>query len=80
MSLLKRIRYALFPCKHHWVQGAEYWHNRTGGNYDYLLPSPMPKSPGHQANCYVCDKCGESIVVIEKIDDGKPIAEVFHNH
>ncbi len=79
MGLLRYIRYRLFPCKHHWVQGAEFWHNRTGENYDYLLPSPMLHNPEYQSNCYVCDKCFESIVTIEKIEDGKPIGTVFHN-
>ena len=37
-------------CKHKWVQGAEYWHNKTGENYDYLLPEPMKYHPDMQAN------------------------------
>ena len=69
----RRIRYWLFPCKHKWVQGAEYWHNKTGENYDYLLPSPMKYHPEYQSNCYVCEKCGESIVTIEKIEDGQMV-------
>ena len=58
-------------CEHKWVQAAEYWHNKTGENYDYLRPGPMIHHPGCQANCYVCEKCGESIAVVERIEDGK---------
>lgn len=71
LNFLRNIYRAIFPCKHHWVQGAEYWHNKTGENYDYLLPSPMLHHPEFQSNCYVCDKCGKSIVTIEKIDGEK---------
>ena len=53
-------------CKHKWVQGAEYWYNKTGENYDYLLPKPMKYHPEYQSNCYVCEKCGESIITIKK--------------
>lgn len=58
-------------CEHKWVQGAEYWHNKTGENYDYLLPRPMKYHPKYQANCYICEKCGETITTIEEIEDGK---------
>ena len=68
MSLFKKIRYWLFPCKHEWVQGAEYWHTKTGEDYDYLLPKPMKYHPGWQANCYICPKCGQTITTIEKIE------------
>lgn len=54
-------------CKHKWIQGAEYWHNKTGENYDYLLPEQMKYHPDMQTNCYVCEKCGESLITIEKI-------------
>lgn len=77
-NLIKRIWYKLFPCKkHHWVQGAEYWHKRDGKNYDYLLPSPMAGSPEYQANCYVCDKCGKSITVVEKTETGELVGIPF---
>ena len=71
--LVKRKR---SRCNHNWIQGAEYWHNKTGENYDYLLPEPMKYHPGYQANCYICDKCGKTITTIEKIDTGEKIGVV----
>lgn len=65
LGFLVRLRQRF--CKHKWVQGAEYWHKKTGENYDYLLPEPMKYNPQYQANCYVCEKCGMSITTIEKI-------------
>lgn len=79
MSILRKIRYWLFPCKHNWVQAAEYWHNKTGNNYYYLLPEPMLYHPEYQTNCYVCDKCKRSIVVIEEVKTNMPIGVVIDN-
>ena len=71
INFIRRIRQRF--CKHKWVQGAEYWHNKTGENYDYLLPEPMLHHPDMQANCYVCEKCGLSITTIEKIENNKVV-------
>jgi len=68
-EFFRRLRYRLFPCKHEWVQAAEFWHNKTGENYDYLLPSPMEHYSGYQSNCYICKKCFEEIITIEKIEN-----------
>ena len=71
IEFIKQLRQRF--CRHKWIQGAEYWHNKTGENYDYLLPTPMLHNPGYQANCYICKKCGMTITTIEKIDDNEII-------
>lgn len=65
-GFIKRLRRRF--CKHAWIQAAEYWHNKTGKDYKHLTPTPMKYHPGYQANCYVCSKCGKSIITIEKTE------------
>lgn len=69
---LRKIWYKLFPCKHEWIPGEQFWDERQPGvDHSYLKPSPMLYYPKYQTVCYVCKKCNESIITIEKIEKDK---------
>lgn len=69
MDGLRRFWHKLFPCRHEWVQGEQFWDEMEPGvDHSYLKPSPMKYHSGYQANCYVCKKCKKSVIVVEKIE------------
>jgi len=77
MGIIKRLWRHIFPCKHDWVQGREFYKEYEGKDYEFLGPSPMKYHPGYQANIYVCRKCHETYVAIEKIDNGEKIGGII---
>lgn len=66
-------RHGLTRCRHDWVQAREFFREYEGRDYGYLDPMPMRHHPDWQANAYVCRKCHETRVAVEKIADGQKI-------
>ena len=64
-------RKGIIKCKHDWVPAREFYRWYKGQDYEYLEPTPMKYHPGYQAAAYICKKCYEDCVVIEKIDEMK---------
>ena len=69
-------RHGIIKCKHDWVPAREFYREYDGQDYEYLDPSPMKNHPGYQAAPYICRKCHEGTVAIERIEDGKMIGGV----
>ena len=64
-------RKGIIKCKHDWVPAREFYKWYEGQDYEHLEPAPMKYHSGYQAAAYICKKCYESCVVIEKINEMK---------
>jgi hypothetical protein len=63
-------RKGIIKCKHEWVPAREFYAEWEGKDHENLKPKPMKYRSGYQTNAYVCRKCYDYYLTIEKVEDG----------
>lgn len=62
-------RHGILKCKHEWVPAREFYEEYDGKERPELEPKPMKHHSGYRSAAYVCRKCYDYYLSIEKIED-----------